>query len=198
MKLDKFNLIKEKYGDVASWACWSPQMDDKKKSGIDDLSIFDSSNTHNVIDRLHTEGVLVAYNISRDDIHEPFQNFHSSNPKNTDYKLRYGLIDTNLWGCYMTDILKDFVEVKAEKAAKYFRDNPDQLIPHIKSFKEELNFVCDYKPILFALGEHVYNLLMKNFKNEYQIIKIYHYASAIKLDKFCQQYRDASNKYLSR
>ena len=177
MKLDKFNLIKEKYGDVASWACWSSQLDDREKSGIDDLSIFDSSNTHNVIDRLHTKAVLVALNFSTEDMsHHPWHNFHSSKSTNTDFKLRYALKDTKLWGCYMTDILKNFVEVDSEKAVEFFKENPEQLIPHVKSFQEELDFVCIEKPILFALGGRVYELLKENFGKKFKIEKLNHYA----------------------
>ena len=56
MELDRFNLIRKRYGKLASWATWSPQDDlEDARSGIRDLSIFDPQNSTNVIRDLHTD-----------------------------------------------------------------------------------------------------------------------------------------------
>ena len=189
MELEKFLRIKEKYGFVASWACWASQSGTKAKDGIDDLEIFNINNPNNVLNDLHTKFVLVGLNISRADIDdEAWRNFHSPSPKATDYKLRYAISDSVLWGSYMTDLLKDFVEVDASKATRFFKQNPEKLSKHLEFFQEELNFVCENKPTLFALGGDTFQLLSECFGDKYKIVKLYHYASQIKLEALRHQY----------
>ena len=194
METDLFQSIKEKYGDVASFASWSPKISGKAKSGIDDLSIFEPLNTNNVIQTLHTDSVLVGLNISRGDIKcEAWRNFHSPNSKATDYKLRLAVPGTALSGCYMTDVLKGIVEVDSGKVVKDFRDNPQKLKPHLDSLKDELKFISSKRPRLYAFGSIAFKLLIDNLASEYEIIQLYHYASYnISIAKLCEQYQKRS------
>ena len=97
---EKFEFIREKYGHWTSWAVWA-DAGETPKSHIGDLSIFDRDG---VQDSLNSEIVLVGLNISRGDIEYPLANFHDKRPQATDYKIRYALKNTLLWGGYMTDI----------------------------------------------------------------------------------------------
>jgi len=178
MDLEKFESVKCLYGGVASWACWSPQSDpERKKSGIGDLSIFDPKNPNNTISSLHTNFVLVGLNISRDDVSDkPWRNFHSYNPRANDYKIRLMLEGTKLWGSYMTDIFKNFPEPNSSKVKAYCRKNPDQLESQVEAFREEMKFVCDNQTTLIAFGGVTFEILEANFKNDFKIQKVLHYA----------------------
>lgn len=189
MNLDKFEEIRERYGFVSSWACWSSREGEKATSGVSDLEVFNPNNPNNKLEELHTRFVLVGLNISRGDIDDsPWRNFHSASPNATDYKLRYALEGSALWGSYMTDLLKDFVEVSASKASRYFKQNPRQLEKHLTNFEEELGFVCEKRPVLFALGDDTYNLLNEHFSVRYEIVKLYHYARRVSLEELRTQY----------
>jgi len=178
MELEKFERIKCLYGGVASWACWSPQSDpDKPKSGTGDLSIFDPKNPNNTISSLHTNFVLVGLNISRDDVSDkPWRNFHSYNPRATDYIIRLMLEETKLWGSYMTDIFKNFPEPKSSKVKAYCKKNPDQLKSQVKAFREEMKLVCNNQTTLIAFGKVTFEILEANLRNDFKIQKVHHYA----------------------
>lgn len=189
--LEKFESIKSLYGGVASWACWAPQSDMKRaKSGIGDLSIFDPKNTNNAISALHTNFVLVGLNISRDDVSDkPWRNFHSNDKNATDYKIRLMLASTKLWGSYMTDIFKDFPEPKSQKVIEYCAKHPVELQAQVSSFHEEIEFVCENKPILIAFGNVVFQILTENFGDEFKIEKVHHYAyTGVSIDKMRESY----------
>jgi hypothetical protein len=174
MNYDKLLYIKERYGHQSSWAVWNEK--------VKDLSIFDNLNDIRTTNKF----VLVGLNISKK-IDSPFGNFHSG--KN-DYKLRYALENTILWGSYMTDIIKDYEQKISGKVMKYLKDNPDFLQDNIDSFKNELDDIsrsfdsvdCDSdcrKPLLIALGNDVYKLLTSNLKDKYVIRKVTHYSAFI-------------------
>jgi hypothetical protein len=190
MDYGKFIKIREMYGDCASWATWQTS-DQAPKAGIADLSIFDPTNRNNVISTLKTDVILVGLNISRADIGESWGNFHSANPRGTDYKLRHALLGTPLWGCYLTDILKDYEEVKSSSVEKDLRSNPNLEKLHTKNFKVEVDFVCDAAPVIFSLGNAADTILRRNFSNYYRIHKLRHYAqTSLSLEQYkieCEQ-----------
>ena len=101
----KFYFIKEKYQFYSSWAVWAEQ-GDKPKSNVGDLSVLDPKQNKNLLKTLNPNIILVALNISRGDIAEPFANFHDKSSRATDFKIRYAIKDTPIWGAYMTDIIK--------------------------------------------------------------------------------------------
>ena len=59
--------------------------------------------------------MFVGLNFSRIENVVPLSNFHSSNSKAQDYKIRFALKNTNFWGSYMTDIIKNFEEKHSNK-----------------------------------------------------------------------------------
>ena len=115
-----YEQIKEKYGWCASWAIWK-RIDTKKKAkyGMDDITSFDNVRDQTSISKLNPNIVLVGLNISgKGLVKRPFSNFHPTHTTAHDYKIRYALQDTQFWGAYMTDIIKDHAEVVGTKDQK--------------------------------------------------------------------------------
>ncbi|RUM92032.1 MAG: hypothetical protein DSZ27_04660 [Thiomicrospira sp.] len=177
----EFENIKEKYGHYASWAVWSEEGLTPKSNMC--TAIFDNPSTLNL---LHTDYVLVALNISRA-IKKPLGNFHPDYTAAADYKTRYALKNTPLWGAYMTDIIKDFEEVVSGKMMKYLKENPEFEKKNIESFVKELNFIGAKNPTLVAIGNDSFNILERNFVNQFEIKKIPHYSNYSSKEKFREQ-----------
>jgi hypothetical protein len=60
----KFNLIKEKHGDYASWAVWAAGIH-KPKENVGDLSVFNIEKNDTLLTQLNPNLVFVGLNISR-------------------------------------------------------------------------------------------------------------------------------------
>ena len=172
--LEKFNYIKGEHGSYASWAVWAKQ-EELPKSNIGDLRVLDPAINRNLLFILNPNVVFVGLNISGE-IKTDLANFHSSNPKANDFKIRYAFKVSPYWGGYMTDIIKDLEEIKSGKVEKYLRANKDIEQQNIESFRKELEDIGASKPTLIAFGNAAFKVLKRNLKNEFNILKIYHYA----------------------
>ncbi|MGF2414175.1 MAG: hypothetical protein ACQUYJ_17720, partial [Ferruginibacter sp.] len=106
---EHFIEISNKYGEFASWAVWANE-DVKPKSNIGDMSIFDLDKNQKLLEMLKPDVVMVGLNFSRTIERKAFVNFHDKRPQGQDYKIRYAFRDTEFYGAYMTDIIKDFEE----------------------------------------------------------------------------------------
>lgn len=185
---DHFENIRKKYGHYSSWAVWSEEGSTPKSNMCN--SIFDKNST---LELLHTNFVLVALNISRA-IKQPFGNFHPDYSAATDYKTRFALKNTPIWGAYMTDIIKDFEEVVSGKLMKFLRDNPGFEKRNIESFIEELKFIGADNPTLVAIGSDSFKIMNRNLGKKIKIIKIPHYANYSSKEKFREQVLDVLKK----
>lgn len=174
--IDKYQKIKERFGWCGSWAIWAAKQTDKPKDGISDLSVFDPTTNSHLLDTLHSNYVAVGLNISRSIAGPAFSNFHSGNPRATDYKIRHAFEGTPLWGAYMTDILKDFEEVDSSKAVAYLKDHPEEFDDHAQQFKEELDLLQAHDATLVAFGRATEKLLRRLGDPSLKIISIKHYA----------------------
>ena len=169
---EKFNLVKEKYGLHASWAIWGEQ-GVRPKDNMGDLSVFDEDNN---LDILNPNIVLVGFNFSVSGaVNRPFENFHGKG--GGAFKIRYALEGTPFWGAYMTDIIKNCVELEAQNVVKYLRQNPDILKENIISFEQELNDIGAVNPRLVAFGNDTYKILNKYLSSRYDILKLTHYSN---------------------
>ena len=100
MKINTFEILKKKYGRVASWAIWSAS----QSSDTSDISMFEGDSLVDSIKIMNTRFVFVGLNISGPiDVCRPFGNFHGGK---RDFMLRDAIKDTVLEGAYMTDIIK--------------------------------------------------------------------------------------------
>ena len=188
MDKKRFDLIKDKYGFLASWAVWA-EADDKPKSNMGDVSIF---NDPAIINSLNENIIFVGLNISRGSIKIPLANFHDSNPRATDFKTRYALKDTPYWGGYMTDIIKNYSEVDSGQIPNYLKNNPDIEADNAKVFEEELYDLGAQNPLIISFGVLTYKILKRNFNDKYRITKIPHYANHGSKEK----YREEVNRIL--
>lgn len=191
MDKNKFEKIKKLHGEYASWAIWSAQ-DEKPKSNIGDLSLLDVNKNSKLLSLLKPNVVLVALNFSRGAVREPFANFHDSNPRGTDFKIRYALQDTPYWGAYMTDIIKNYTEKHSQKLMSYLNKNKYFEKENVVKFLKELKDLEVSNPTIIAFGNDAYNVLVRN-EIKFKILKIPHYAHQVSKEK----YREAVQSILN-
>ena len=171
-----FNKIKKEYGPVASWAVWKEQ-GEKSKSNMEDLRVLDPQQNPNLLSGLRPNVVFVGLNTSKDISGlEPFSNFHPTNPFANDYKTRYALKGTELWGGYMTDIIKKHEELHSLSVVKHLRKYPEVVDENIETFRKELKDLGTKNPTIIAFGNAAHSILKRNLKDEYKILKVYHYS----------------------
>lgn len=181
----KFDYIKEKYGNVGSWAIWA-DVGDKPKSNMGDLTILDPDINKNLLAQLKPNIIFVGLNISGR-IEKPFANFHSPHPRGQDYKTRFALRGTAYWGGYMTDIIKDFEQKISGKVISYLKNNKQFEEENVKMFLQELADIGANNPTLIAFGNDSYNILKRNFNHKFKILKVPHYAIYISKEKYREQ-----------
>jgi len=182
----KFDLIKKKYGYCASWAIWSDE-DEKPKSNIGDLTILDPEKNSILLSQLNPNIIFVGLNISRGDIKVPLANFHDKRPEATDYKIRYAFRGSPYWGGYMTDIIKEFDQKSSGKVVAFLRSNKCFEERNVKIFRQELEDLETSSPTIIAFGNDTFNILKRNFMNEFKIIKVPHYANYTSKETYREQ-----------
>ena len=185
MDLEKFEFIKEEYGDCASWAIWREQGNNPPLFNMGDLSVLDPQQNPNLLSQLKPDVVFVGLNISIDiGDQEPFSNFHPTYSRAQDYKTRFALKDTELWGGYMTDIIKDHVGMNAQEVMNYLNANPNVEEKNIETFRKELKDLGMENPTIIAFGNEVYRILSRNLNNEFNIFKVTHYSHFMNKQKY--------------
>ncbi len=176
MDKKKFNKIKKEYGDCASWAIWK-EVGETAKSNMEDLSVLDPQQNPNLLSELRPNVVFVGLNTSKDISGlEPFSNFHPTNPFANDYKTRYALKNTQLWGGYMTDIIMKHEELHSLSVVKHLRKYPEVVDENIETFRKELKDLGTKNPTIIAFGNAAHSILTRHLKDEYKILKVYHYS----------------------
>ena len=176
MDKKKFNKIKKEYGTCSSWAIWK-EVGETPKSNMEDLNILDPQQNPNLLSELKPNVVFVGLNTSKDISGlEPFSNFHPTNPFANDYKTRYALKDTELWGGYMTDIIKKHEELHSLSVVKHLRKYPEVVDENIETFRKELKDLGTKNPTIIAFGNAAHSILTRHLKDVYKILKVYHYS----------------------
>lgn len=189
---EHYDQIKQKYGHMSSWAIYGDKKEEKEKSGVDDISFFETPTT-SLLSILNPNIVFVGLNIS-EKITQTFGNFHSANPSAQDYKIRIALTKSKFWGGYMTDIIKDFEQKVSGKLMSYLRDNKEFEKENIDKFEQELKDIGSIKPIIIAFGSDCYNILQRNLKDKYTIYKVTHYSAYITKDKLIAEFNELAKK----
>lgn len=181
-----YKALQMDYGDMASWAVWQrPGATPKSHTG--DMSVF---NDPDLLSILNLNYVFVGFNGSgkHDNylaLNKPWFNFHSGAPYQNDYKLRYALLDTSLWGSYITDIIKGHQEPDSRKVKKHLREHPEVAEKNVIRFRQEMKLHGGH-PVLIALGDDAYDILTRYLKGDFIIKKIPHYS---RRDMSKEQYR---------
>ena len=181
-KLD-FDKLKSRFGYCGSWAIWS-KASDTPKSNVGDLSLLNTDLNKNLLNQINPNIVFVALNFSRETTKEDFANFHDPRSMSQDYKIRYALQDSKLWGGYMTDIIKDYPEKSSNKMMSYLKKDSRIEKDNCKLFLEEMDLLKTNNPKIIAFGNDAYLILTRNFKDKFNIIKVPHYANYISKEKY--------------
>jgi hypothetical protein len=180
---EHFTEITDKYGEFASWAVWVGE-DKTPKSNIGDMSIFDINSNPGLLEILNPNVIMVGLNFSRAMVGEPLANFHDKRPQGQDYKIRYAFRDTEFYGAYMTDIIKDFEEKISGNVLIYLKKNKDFELKNIRLFQQEIIDLKCTDPLIIAFGNITYGLLIKHFGQKYRIKKVMHYSQQISKENY--------------
>ena len=187
--IDTYNRVREKHGDYASWAVWA-EAADKPKSNMSDMSIFDPVTNPSLLETLRNNVIMVGLNFSRLERNTaPWGNFHDPHPAANDFKIRYAFQGTDFYGAYMTDIIKNFVELKAKDAVKLVKQSQILLAKNIANFRDELKDLGCHRPLILAFGGDTFDLIEKNLEShEYsRLIKLTHYSHQIGKEKYREE-----------
>ena len=180
---DHYFEIEQKYGEFASWAVWMNE-DIKPKSNIGDMSIFDLSSNPKLLDTLNPNVIMVGLNFSRTIEKKPFVNFHDKRPQGQDYKIRYAFRDTEFYGAYMTDIIKDFEEKVSGNVSVYLKKNRQFEIFNVELFEQEIIDLKCQNPLIIVFGNVAFEIVSKHFGTKYRIKKVMHYSQQISKEKY--------------
>jgi hypothetical protein len=190
---EHYNKIADKYGEFASWAVWA-EAGEKPKSSIGDMSVFNQFENPNLLALLNPDVVMVGLNFSRKIEREIFVNFHDKRPHGQDYKIRYAFMNTEFYGAYMTDIIKDFEEKVSGNVISYLKANKEFEIQNVRLFQQEISDLKSSNPLIIAFGNHVFNILERHFRNKFRIVKVPHYSNHISKEN----YKAVTEKILSK
>lgn len=154
--IDIYNVM-DKYKDKASWAIWNSAIGFNKESMRRELKYG---------------CVLVALNASSSSDGD-WSSFHKTT---NDIRLKKALVGTEVWGCYITDLIKDKIESDSKAVLSDLSDNEDA--KYINGLLEELATLGNVH-FLIALGDEVYKRLINSSRinGNLKIIKIPHYAA---------------------
>ena len=153
------------------------------------MSIFKIEETVGLLRLLRPDVILVGLNFSRGSVPFTLGNFHDRRPQSQDYKLRYALKDTPLWGAYITDIIKDFDQKASGKVMAYLRNNRSFEKANVDRFREELRDLGVDQPTIIALGEAAFKVLTRNLGGQYRVLKLPHYAKYISKEQYRRECR---------
>ena len=181
----KFNFIRDKWGLLASWAVWA-DAGDTPKSNMGNLDIFDDPK---ILSDLNVNVLFVGLNVSRGSITVPLSNFHDASPRATDFKTRFALKGSPLWGGYMTDIVKHYSELNASNVPVYLKENPAIEKENVEIFEEEIRDLESTDPTIIAFGVEAFRILKRNFNDKYRLLKIPHYANYTSKEKYREEVR---------
>lgn len=186
VRIEIFEIIKQKYGDVASWAVWE-DVGVKPKSNMGHLNIFDLQKNPTLLEVLKSNVVMLGLNFSRPVVPtEPFKNFHDLSPRANDFKIRYAFRGTEFYGAYMTDVIKNLEMKDSGDVKALLKKNTNLIQENISVLREELSDLHANKPILLAFGVDAYNFLINNLrKDEYsKLIRLTHYSHQISKENY--------------
>ena len=175
--------IQDKYGEFASWAIWTNEVI-SPKSNIGALSIFNLDKNPNLLKILNPNVIMVGLNFSRTIEKKAFVNFHDKRPQGQDYKIRYAFRDTEFYGAYMTDIIKDFEEKISGNVLQYLRDNKEFELMNVNLFEQEIADLKCSDPLIIAFGNITFDILNKHFGQKYRIKKVMHYSQQISKENY--------------
>jgi hypothetical protein len=181
---EQFDLLAQKHGGYASWAVWADAARGPK-SNIDDLSLLDIAANPKTLQLLKNDVIMVGLNISRS-FAERFRNFHDPNPSANDYKIRYAFTNTEYYGAYITDIIKNVEMVSSAELLSHLKARPSLVQANVEAFREELRDLGSQRPTILAFGSAAHALIADNVaRDEYsRLVRLTHYSHRISKEKY--------------
>lgn len=181
----RFKLIKRRHGSYGSWAVWAPQ-GQTPKSNMGDIEVLDPRANPSLLRTLNPGVVMIGLNLSRGFPGSPFRNFHDPDPVANDFKIRHAFSGTIYRGAYMTDVIKDHVELASTQLLEHLRTNPQVVRNHIEVLRSELFDLGRPKPVILAFGGVAFSLLERNLRcDDYSLlIRLIHYSHYISKEKY--------------
>lgn len=180
---EHYLLIKQKYGECASWAVWANE-GLKPKSNIGDLDIFDLDLNPGILEMINPNVIMVGLNFSRTIEKKAFPNFHDPRPQGQDYKIRYAFRDTRFYGAYMTDLIKNFEEKDSGTVLRFIKTDKKFELDHVSLFEKEVADLNCSDPLLIAFGDITFNILDKHVGHKYRMKKVMHYSQRISKETY--------------
>ena len=203
---ETYDLLKNKYGKVSSWAIWADAEDDKPASNVDKLDMFEDVDS--IIKELKTDYVFVGLNAAshgEEQSIDDWRAFHSTcNHKQRDYKLRQALKGSVYWGAYITDVikikengeLKGIPETRSKIVMEKYNSDPDIRRDAAIILKEELRDIGG-TPTLIAFGNYAYRILCE-MQNQYTFLKGKRIIKATHYSYVCNEYKKRLNDILEK
>jgi hypothetical protein len=185
---EKFALIERKHGADASWAVWA-EPTDTPKSHVGVLSVLDPDLNPSLLQTLRPDVVMLGLNLSRFTPESPFANFHDGTPKSQDYKIRYAFTGTPYYGAYMTDLVKEVVELKSGSLLRQIRANHSLVSANVNRLLEEFDDLGCRSPTVIAFGRDAYGLALEHVPSSryMRLIGVRHYSDFIGQEKYREQ-----------
>jgi flagellar biosynthesis regulator FlaF len=170
---ETFEFIRRKHCLVASWAVWG-DFGDRPNENMGNLDVLDPEKNPALLDELKPNVIMIGLNVSRE-IEGSFKNFHAPGPV---FKVRYAFRDTPYYGAYMTDLIKNHIEVDSGIVGETLKSKPEQIEESFREFRQEMADLKTDRPIIFAFGDRVHNLLSRHLdRSEYaHLIRLRHYS----------------------
>lgn len=194
---ESFDAAKRKWGSYSSWAVWAHARPDMPaKDGIGDVSVLDPDMNPTLLSTLNPNIVLLGLNAADRQVNPvPWGNFHDDYMYSQDYKTRYALYETPLWGSYMTDLFVGLHQTDSSTVLKWAKANPEGVKRHMRRLEEELKDIGADKPLLIAFGGTSYRLANQFLGHKYNVEKLTHYSAAVRPDALRQEVLIIADKY---
>lgn len=185
---ETFDLIKRKHCAYGSWAVWAEPAG-PPKSNVGVLNVLDPDLNPTLLQTLRPDVVMLGLNLSRFTPGSPFGNFHDGTAKSQDYKIRYAFAGTAYYGAYMTDVIKETVELKSGSLMRYIGANPPLVRENVRRLLEELSDLGYASPTVIAFGRDAYGLALKHVPSSRysRLVGIRHYSDYIGQEQYREQ-----------
>ena len=191
----RLDLIRRKHGTYASWAVWAPPSG-APKSNMGNLDVLDERTNPSVLAELNPEVVMIGLNLSRSRPDKPFLNFHDPSPVANDFKIRFAFSGTDFWGAYMTDVIKEVVELRSRHLLDNLKLHPELVSHNMETLRGELADLGHPKLVVLAFGGTAYSLLDQNLGPDHYslLVHITHYSHRISKEN----YKEAVHQQIAR
>jgi hypothetical protein len=118
-----------------------------------------------------------------------------SNPRANDFKIRYAFQNTEYYGAYMTDIIKDLEMINSNDVLKHLKADPALIRRNVSRFREELRDLNAREPIILVFGGSTHQIIKDALEPwEYsKLIRLTHYSHRINKEKYREEVSNQIN-----